>query len=846
VDRLCAALFLTHTAKEGDDNLSLVRNRLLKSEADLASLLDLYGKLRAGKGVADDETNALCGVLKLSGVANVADGRLRVKNRIYERVFDRGWVAQHMPDAELRRQRAAYRRGLVRAAGVSAVVLAVIGALALAAIRSDARAKLLAEDRRKALYAAQMNLAYQAYRSDAVGRAVALLEAQRPQVGQQDLRGFDWRYLWQRCHGDDPAVLPPNPAGVFAVAYSPPADPRGGPTRTLLATGDGSGAVQLWDAAGPEGTARRLATLEGHEGAIDVLAFSPDGKRLATASGDDGKVKVWDLASRRGLFTRPGTRGMFARLAFSPDGKLLAIASEITKSVNVWAVAVRPGEPQPQTPLWSVPAWGPLAFSPDGKTLAIAAVAPFYDGFTVTWCDVEARQVLRRSPTQSENGSVAWCAAFSPDGKTLATGDDGKNLVILWDVATGQKRGVPLTGHTLLVWSLAFSPDSKTLASGSCDGTVKLWDVAAGKERSTLHGHTGQVRSVAFSPDGRRLASGSPDGSTRLWATRRPRTAQAVRDRRDLDEIPVRTVGREFVIAFAFSPEGQILAVATTHSVTFWNTATRKREKTRLEAQRDADCFFGLAFTPDGAAVATGSQGGTVRLWNRATGELIAELRRHRSFVFLLGFAAGGRLVTASGGEDPYLRVWDLASPGRSPAVTREIPGTVGVPHQAIAVSRDGKIVVMGSPDNRVRLWEVASGRPMGTLEGRISSLHSVAITPDGRIVAGAGLDGRVILWDRNTGRRIRALSGHRGAVLSMDFSPDGRTLATGSMDRTVKLWNPAIDQEVATFSGYGSWVWRVQFSPDGNTLASAGMQGPVWLRRAAPFVETDASQGGR
>src|SRR5439155_24874281 len=123
VDGLCEALFLTHTAKEGDDNLALVRNRLLKSEADLASLLELYGKLRAGKGVADDETNALCGVLKLSGVAKVESGRLVVRNRIYGEVFDRGWVAQHMPDAEVRRQRAAFRQGMARAAAIAGVIV---------------------------------------------------------------------------------------------------------------------------------------------------------------------------------------------------------------------------------------------------------------------------------------------------------------------------------------------------------------------------------------------------------------------------------------------------------------------------------------------------------------------------------------------------------------------------------------------------------------------------------------------------------------------------------------------------------------------------------------------------
>src|SRR5437667_4285508 len=115
VDRLCTELFLTHKAKVSDDNLMFVRNRLIKSEVDLAALLDLYQKMRSGKRVPDDETNPLTSVIKLSEVARVENGLLKVRNRIYDRVFDKEWVAAHMPDAEVRRQRAAFRRGVRRA-----------------------------------------------------------------------------------------------------------------------------------------------------------------------------------------------------------------------------------------------------------------------------------------------------------------------------------------------------------------------------------------------------------------------------------------------------------------------------------------------------------------------------------------------------------------------------------------------------------------------------------------------------------------------------------------------------------------------------------------------------------
>src|SRR5207248_3008905 len=126
VDQQCRELFLTPGARERDDNLVFVRDGLLRSQAELASLLDLYGKVRSGKRVDPDDTNPLLDLLRLSGIARLARNRLVVRNRIYERVFDRGWVAQHMPDAEVRRQKAAYRRGLARAAAAAAVIVAVM------------------------------------------------------------------------------------------------------------------------------------------------------------------------------------------------------------------------------------------------------------------------------------------------------------------------------------------------------------------------------------------------------------------------------------------------------------------------------------------------------------------------------------------------------------------------------------------------------------------------------------------------------------------------------------------------------------------------------------------------
>src|SRR5439155_6762870 len=197
---------------------------------DLASLLDLYGKIRTGKPVRPDDTNPLLDVLRLSGVVRLIGNQLTVRNRIYERVFDREWVTQHMPDAELRRQQAAFRRGLVRASTVFAAILMVVGSLAVTTIneahlatvqrhRAEEREKIGRRDR----YAAQINLAYHAWEDGDVGAIQQLLDAQLPKPGQEDLRGFEWRYLWRLCRQEKPlfTFTFPNPTETaVAVAFS--------------------------------------------------------------------------------------------------------------------------------------------------------------------------------------------------------------------------------------------------------------------------------------------------------------------------------------------------------------------------------------------------------------------------------------------------------------------------------------------------------------------------------------------------------------------------------------------------------------------------------------------------
>jgi WD40 repeat protein len=284
-----------------------------------------------------------------------------------------------------------------------------------------------------------------------------------------------------------------------------------------------------------------------------------------------------------------------------------------------------------------------------------------------------------------------------------------------------------LSGHTHYVYSVAFSPDGKILASGSWDNTIKLWDVATGREVRTLKGHTNSVNSVAFSPDGKILASGSLDETIKLWDV---------------------ATGRE-------------IRTFSGHTASVWS----------------------VAFSPDGKLLASGSWDETIKLWDVATGEEIHTFKGHTDHVESVAFSPDGRTL-ASGSWDETIKLWDVAT-GKE---LRTLKGHTDYV-RSVAFSPDGKLLASGSVDHTIKLWDVATGREIRTLSGHTDWVESVAFSPDGKTLA-SGSYREIKLWDVATGRELRTLKGYTGYVYSVAFSPDGKILAFGSQDETIKLWD--------------------------------------------------------
>jgi WD40 repeat protein/serine/threonine protein kinase len=651
-------------------------------------------------------------------------------------------------------------------------------------------------------YAADMNLADHAIEDENLGRALELLERHRPRPGEKDFRGWEWRYLWQLCRSDEAFSLAGHANAVSAVAFSPEGK--------LLASCGHDGKIRLWDL----GTRRETKVLT-HGTVVRSLAWSLDGKLLATGA-NDGMVRLCNVATGQEIRSFPSRQDTHrGAVAFSPDGRLLTIGG-LDGQISLWnwksnsLVATLPGH---------APDWlGALVFSPDGNTLASSS-GWGNDRAILLW-DVATRGMRTKLAVSARH---TLCLAYSPDGRFLASGNWDKT-VSLWDMVL-LKPLPDLVGHRAHVLAVAFSPDGRILATACGDQTVKLWDPGTWRLTSTLKGHFSEVFALAISPDGKSVATGSKDGALKLWSTA-PRLSQITRLPlpSDLVQIP------------KFSPDARTFVTVVKDGITtVWDTASLRRQSTFWLSISNLSSF---ALSPaEENLLALGRQDGKVSLFDTQFGREVGVLQGPVGAVDRLEFSPDGKTL-ATDGADRTFRLWDLAG-HRVRFSLEHNPGKEV--WSRLWFSSSGRFLAAGLNDFSVEWWDTANGLTLGRLEGHKAQVHSVAFSPDEKQLATAGNDGTARFWNLETRKVTRSYRGQLLGLHALCVSPDGRRLVAGTGGGTLKFWEIETTQELLTLKGHG-YLASNAFFLDADTLVSSSIA-EVIVWKAASLLEIEAAE---
>ena len=549
--------------------------------------------------------------------------------------------------------------------------------------------------------------------------------------------------------------------GVSAARFSPlVAELRGHAGRVRcaawrmcggrLASAGADGAVVVWDAA----AGSRVAAVAAHAAGVECVAWSPEGQRLATGS-HDGTARVWDANTGAAMGGFAGHAAWVSAVAWRPGG-LYVCSGSGDKTAVVWDAATGAAVAELDHTAWVTA----VAWCPDGVRLATAAA----DRTVRVWAVTAAAAAL--SVIGDFGGAVA-CVAWSPDGRRLAAAaDDMAFAVRVWDAeaTVGDSSGtMTLHGHEAPVNALAWDPrGGGRLASASADRTAAVWDTSSGSRVAVLRGHGLGVASAAWSPEGSRLVTGSGDGVTRVWDV-----ALLLSDSQEGGG----GVGEEAVVMGS----GHVNQV---------------------------EC---VAWSPDGAWLATASLDGTARVW-----------------------AAGGS--------------WDAAAAlvGHMGAVT------------SVAWSGNSRCLATASADKTARVWELGRGAlaAVGTIWGHTDAVAAVAWWRGGGLLATASEDRTARVWAAETGAQIAALRGHRAGVTAVAWRPDGAQLATADADGVVLVWAAAA-WELMTETRPGSGSARaLAWAPHGSRLTAVILdggsgKGAAWIWDTAPTAKGQPQQLG-
>lgn len=532
---------------------------------------------------------------------------------------------------------------------------------------------------------------------------------------------------------------------------------------------------------------REQNRLTKHQGTVFDVVWSPDGKTIATASGDS-TVRLWNLNGKEIQKTKVRNNNEVYSISFSPKGKTIVFASD--EDIGLWNI--EQGTIQYFT--GHQQAIRTVSFSMDGEKIVSASM----DGIIQIWQlngeKFETLKSFKCCPDEEGISRVNFSSNFSSDGNTIVTVSENKT-VKFW--SPQGKLLQTLTGNKALLWSDTRSSDGNTIAivDRKNNNVLKILNKQR-KELQNLKGHKGSINSIKFSPDGKTIATASEDNTVRIWQVSSKKLKI------------LKTDNEAETWSISWSPDGNIIATGRKDkSIQLW---TKQGKLIPTQMQHNG-AVSSLSFSPDGNTLVSGSQDNTIKLWNNK-GKFLRNIGEHKATVWSLAWSPDGNTI-ASGSQDNTIKLW--TKQGKNIPIQIDNKAKIW----SVSWSPKGDIIASGSGNNAIQIWN-QQGNFIQELIGHYGRVWSVAWSPDGDTIASASYDNTIKLWSQK-GEEMKTLTGHENDVRSVTFSPNGETIASASKDHTIKLWNQH-GEELQTLNGHSQGLTSLSFSPDGKTLASA------------------------